>query len=65
MFRVALVLFKNILGRPDQLAECPGLYETMEKIRNIPAEYMQEDFLIREVSAESVYAFLFSTYSYN
>lgn len=31
MFRVALVLIKNLLGKPEQLAECPGLYETMEK----------------------------------
>lgn len=49
MFRVGLVLFQSILGRPDQLAECPSLYETMEKIRNIPPRYMQEDYLVREV----------------
>lgn len=49
MFRVGLVLFKHILGRPEQMSDCPTLYETMEKIRNIPAEYMKEGFLIREV----------------
>ena len=51
MFRVALVLFKFTLGRPEQLAECPTLYETMDRIRHIPQEYMQEEFLSREVDA--------------
>jgi len=49
MFRVALVLFKFTLGRPEQLGECPTLYETMDRIRHIPQEYMQEEFLSREV----------------
>ncbi|KAK2164928.1 hypothetical protein LSH36_57g01030 [Paralvinella palmiformis] len=48
MFRVALVLFKFTLGRPEQLGECPTLYETMDRIRHIPQEYMQEEFLSRE-----------------
>jgi len=49
MFRIALVLFKHVLGRSDQLAECPSMYETMEKLRKIPASYMQEEFLVQEV----------------
>jgi len=49
MFRIALVLFKHVLGRPEQLAECPSMYETMEKLRKIPAAYMQEEFLSQEV----------------
>jgi len=49
MFRIALVLFKHVLGRPDQLAECPTMYETMEKLRKIPASYMEEEFLVQEV----------------
>lgn len=49
MFRVALVLIKYTMGRPEQIAECPGLYETMEKIRNVPYEVMREEFLVREV----------------
>jgi hypothetical protein len=48
MFRIALVLFKHVLGRPDQLAECPSMYETVEKLRHIPAELMEEDFLVQE-----------------
>ena len=50
MFRIALVLFKHVLGRPDQLVECPSMYETMEKLRIIPAMYMEEEFLVQEVS---------------
>jgi len=49
MFRIALVLFKHVLGRSEQLAECPTMYETMEKLRKIPAAYMQEEFLVQEV----------------
>lgn len=49
MFRVALVIFRSVLGRSEQLAACPGLYETMEVIRHIPPQYLQEDYLIREV----------------
>ena len=49
MFRIALVLFKHVLGRSEQLAECPSMYETMEKLRKIPATYMQEEFLVQEV----------------
>jgi len=49
MFRIALVLFKHVLGRSEQLAECPSMYETMEKLHKIPAAYMQEEFLVQEV----------------
>lgn len=48
MFRIALVLFKHIIGRSDQLAECPSMYETIEKLRHIPAEFMEEEFLVQE-----------------
>ncbi len=48
MFRVALILFKHTL-RADVLPECPTLYETMERLRHIPPEYMQEEFIVREV----------------
>ena len=51
MFRIALVLFKTILGQREQLEECPTLYETMEKLRHIPPEYMTEEFIAREVSS--------------
>jgi len=49
MFRIALVLFRHVLGRPEQLSECPSMYETMDKLRKIPAAYMQEEFLVQEV----------------
>ncbi len=50
MFRVALVLFKFTLGKPEHLIDCPTIYETLEKIRNLPPEIMREEFLAREVS---------------
>lgn len=51
MFRIALVLFKLTLGTPEKLAECPTLYETMEKLRHIPHELIDGDFISKEVSA--------------
>uniref|UniRef100_A0A8C3FJ50 TBC1 domain family member 10B n=1 Tax=Chrysemys picta bellii TaxID=8478 RepID=A0A8C3FJ50_CHRPI len=50
VFRVGLVLLRNALGSVDKLRSCQGMYETMEKLRNLPAQSMQEDFLIQEVS---------------
>ncbi|CAH1233016.1 TBC1D10B [Branchiostoma lanceolatum] len=49
IFKVAIVLLKNTLGQPAVLRECPGLYETMEKLRNIPPEVMHEEYLSREI----------------
>uniref|UniRef100_A0A452I3Z7 Rab-GAP TBC domain-containing protein n=1 Tax=Gopherus agassizii TaxID=38772 RepID=A0A452I3Z7_9SAUR len=49
VFRVGLVLLRNTLGSVDKLRSCQGMYETMEKLRNLPAQSMQEDFLIQEV----------------
>eukprot|EP00058_Branchiostoma_floridae_P020344 XP_002605834.1 hypothetical protein BRAFLDRAFT_84319 [Branchiostoma floridae] len=49
IFKVAIVLLKNTLGQPAVLRECPGLYETMEKLRNIPPEVMKEEYLSREI----------------
>ena len=49
MFKVGLVLFKFTLGRPDQLAECPSLYEIIETLRHLPTELLEEEFLAREV----------------
>lgn len=48
MFRIALVLFKLTLGTPEKLAECPTLYETMEKLRHIPHELIDGDFISKE-----------------
>uniref|UniRef100_H3B1A6 TBC1 domain family member 10C n=1 Tax=Latimeria chalumnae TaxID=7897 RepID=H3B1A6_LATCH len=49
LFRVALVLLKIALGSSEKLRDCQGLVETLEKLRNIPAKFLQEDFLIQEV----------------
>ena len=65
MFRIALVLFKHVLGRPEQIAQCPTMYETMEKLRMIPTAYMEEEFLVQEVSLQlsSILAFIMHTCS--
>ncbi|KAF7238847.1 TBC1 domain family member 10B [Varanus komodoensis] len=49
IFRVGLVLLRNTLGSIDKLRSCQGMYETMEKLRNLPVHSMQEDFLVHEV----------------
>ncbi|XP_054851403.1 TBC1 domain family member 10B [Eublepharis macularius] len=49
VFRVGLVLLRNTLGTVDKLRSCQGMYETMEKLRNLPVEAMQEDYLVHEV----------------
>ncbi|XP_003227751.2 TBC1 domain family member 10B [Anolis carolinensis] len=49
IFRVGLVLLRNTLGSVDKLRSCQGMYETMEKLRNLPVQTMQEDFLVHEV----------------
>ncbi|OCT64547.1 hypothetical protein XELAEV_18045646mg [Xenopus laevis] len=50
VFRVGLVLLKHTLGSVDKLRSCQGMYETMEKLRSLPPQYMQEDFLLPEIS---------------
>ncbi|XP_029462653.1 TBC1 domain family member 10B [Rhinatrema bivittatum] len=51
IFRVGLVLLRHTLGSVDKLRSCQGMYETMEKLRNLPTQYMQEDFLIHEITS--------------
>ncbi|XP_077995507.1 TBC1 domain family member 10B-like [Glandiceps talaboti] len=48
LFRIALVFFRYTLGRADQLGRCQGLYETMDRLRNISDRVMEEEFLVRE-----------------
>ena len=52
IFRVGLVLLKCMLGTREKLKACQGQYETMELLRAIEPRYMQEGFLVREVTAE-------------
>lgn len=49
MFRVGLVLLKQMLGTVDKLREVQGMYETMERLRNIPPESIKEEVLVQEV----------------
>uniref|UniRef100_A0A7N6B3N5 Rab-GAP TBC domain-containing protein n=1 Tax=Anabas testudineus TaxID=64144 RepID=A0A7N6B3N5_ANATE len=54
LFRVGLVLLKCILGSQEKLKTCQGLYETMELLRAIKPQYMQEGFLVNEVTELAV-----------
>ncbi|XP_003965569.2 TBC1 domain family member 10A-like isoform X1 [Takifugu rubripes] len=49
LFRVGLVLLKCTLGSQEKLKSCQGLYETMQLLRAIQPQYMQESFLAQEV----------------
>ncbi|XP_048066375.1 TBC1 domain family member 10A [Megalobrama amblycephala] len=49
IFRVGLVLLKCMLGTREKLKACPGQYETMELLRALEPQYMQEGFLIHQV----------------
>lgn len=51
LFRVGLVLLKCMLGSQEKLKACQGLYETMELLRAIRPQYMQERFLVQEVQS--------------
>lgn len=46
---MALVLLRHTLGSVEKLRSCQGMYETMEQLRNLPQQCMQEDFLVHEV----------------
>lgn len=50
VFRVGLVLLKQMLGSVDKLRELQGMYETMERLRNISPDTIREDVLVQEVS---------------
>ncbi|XP_047426410.1 TBC1 domain family member 10A [Mugil cephalus] len=49
IFKVGLVLLKYTLGSQEKLKSCQGLYETMEVLRAIKPQYMQESFLVHEI----------------
>ncbi|XP_062841005.1 TBC1 domain family member 10B-like [Trichomycterus rosablanca] len=54
VFRVGMVLLKQMLGSVDKLRELQGMYETMERLRNIPPENVREDLLVHEVISLAV-----------
>lgn len=49
VFRVGLVLLKQMLGSVDKLRELQGMYETMERLRNITPDLIREDVLVQEI----------------
>ncbi|CAN0048786.1 unnamed protein product [Lampetra planeri] len=49
MFRVGLVLLRHALGSSERVRMCPGLYETMEQLKNIPHEQLHEEYLVRAI----------------
>uniref|UniRef100_A0A4W6CF17 TBC1 domain family, member 10b n=1 Tax=Lates calcarifer TaxID=8187 RepID=A0A4W6CF17_LATCA len=49
VFRVGLVLLKQMLGSVDKLRELQGMYETMERLRNISPDSIREDILVQEI----------------
>ncbi|XP_068193385.1 TBC1 domain family member 10B [Antennarius striatus] len=51
VFRVGLVLLKQMLGSVDKLRELQGMYETMERLRNISPDSIREDVLVQEIVA--------------
>lgn len=54
VFRVGLVLLKQMLGSVEKLREVQGMYETMERLRNIPPESIREELLVQELIAMPV-----------
>ncbi|KAI7803329.1 TBC1 domain family member 10A-like [Triplophysa rosa] len=54
IFRVGLVLLKQMLGSVDKLRELQGMYETMERLRNIPPESIKEEVMVQEIISLSV-----------
>lgn len=45
------MLLRHTLGSVEKLRSCQGMYETMEQLRNLPQQCMQEDFLVHEVGS--------------
>ncbi|KAJ8312852.1 hypothetical protein KUTeg_010225 [Tegillarca granosa] len=48
LFRIAIVIVR--IGLPDSsvLAQCPSMYETIDKLRHIPSHLLEEGFLSTE-----------------
>ncbi|XP_042904368.1 TBC1 domain family member 10A [Parasteatoda tepidariorum] len=49
LFKVALVILRSVFSKSETLKNCPSMYETLECLRHIPPEYLQEDYLIDQV----------------
>lgn len=48
IFRVALVLFKIVFGDTGNFKDCPTLYETLEKLRHIPIQHLDEELVVQD-----------------
>lgn len=48
IFRVALVLFKIVFGDAGNFKDCPTLYETLEKLRHIPIQHLDEELVVQD-----------------
>lgn len=53
VFRVGLVLLRQMLGSVDKLRELQGMYETMERLRNISPDSIKEEILVHEVTTHT------------
>ncbi|XP_053909050.1 TBC1 domain family member 10B-like [Cuculus canorus] len=51
LFRVALVLLRQALGSAEKLRSCPGMYETLERLRSVPPPGLSDDSLVLQVSS--------------
>ena len=49
LFKVALVLFKYVLGSKEQIRACPGMMEVVERLRRLPAHVTAEAFLVAKI----------------
>ncbi|XP_071850227.1 uncharacterized protein [Apostichopus japonicus] len=49
LFRVSLVILTYTLGTRDDIRKCPGLYESMQVLKNIPPECLREEYLVEEM----------------
>ncbi|XP_074023666.1 TBC1 domain family member 10B-like, partial [Numenius arquata] len=54
LFRVGVVLLRQALGTPEKVRGCPGMYETMERLRSVPPPGMGEDTLVQQVTSVPV-----------
>ncbi|CCD73248.1 Rab-GAP TBC domain-containing protein [Caenorhabditis elegans] len=50
LFKVALVLLKFGIGTPSQIKQYPDMPAIVTRLRNLPVEIMEEEFLVQKIS---------------
>ncbi|XP_022902819.1 TBC1 domain family member whacked [Onthophagus taurus] len=50
LFKTALVILIGCLGKHEQRKKCPGLYETLQLLRNPPEHVLTEEYLIFHIN---------------